>query len=57
MYGEGKEDVRTYAPIARMLADAGIKVVFMARRLEMGISEEKLFARIAAVLQDDPGLK
>ena len=57
MYGEGKEDVRVYAPIARILADSGIKVVFMARRLEMGISEEKLFARIAAVLQDDPGLK
>ncbi|TFG73750.1 MAG: hypothetical protein E4H27_00210 [Anaerolineales bacterium] len=56
MYGEGKEDVRTYAPITRMLADSGIKVVFMARRLEMRISEEKLLARIDAVLQADPGL-
>ena len=56
MYGEGKEDVRTYAPIARMLAESGIKVVIMARRLEMRISEDKLFERIEAVIQEDPAL-
>lgn len=56
MYGEGKEDVRMYAPIGRMLADSGVKVVFMSRRLEMRVSEEKLFTRIDAVLQVDPTL-
>lgn len=56
MFGEGKEDVRTYAPISRMLANAGVKVVFMSRRLEMRVSEEKLFGRIAAVLAENPAL-
>jgi len=54
MYGEGKEDVRMYAPIGRMLAVSGIKVVFMSRRLEMRVSDERLFTRIDAVLKDDP---
>ncbi|MDF1513521.1 MAG: alpha/beta hydrolase [Anaerolineae bacterium] len=56
MYGEGKEDVRMYAPIARMLAESGIKVVVMSRRLEMRISEEKLFSRIAEAIAVNPSL-
>ena len=56
LYGEGKEDVRMYAPIARMLAESGIKVVVMSQRLEMRIAEDKLFARIGEVVAVDSSI-
>ena len=56
MYGEGRQDVRMYAPIARLLAKDGVKVVVMERRLQMNQTYEQQFERIDAVIQDDPNL-
>ena len=56
MYGEGKDDVRTYAPIARMMADAGVKVVIIGRRLQQNQPDDRHFLRIDEVIAADPNL-
>jgi hypothetical protein len=57
MYGEGKEDVRMYAPISRMLAEGGVKVVFLGRRLTQERPDSEEFDRILAVIQENPTLE
>jgi hypothetical protein len=57
MYGEDRMDVRTYAPIARMLAEAGVKVVITRIKLQLIESDQLDFELIKSVIQEDPDLE
>lgn len=57
MYGEDRMDVRMYAPIARMLAEAGVKVVIMRIKLQLIESNQLDFEPIESVVLEDPNIK
>ena len=57
MYGEDKMDVRMYAPIARMLAKEGVKVVIMRIKLQLIETSQLNFEQIESVVLEDPNLK
>ncbi|TAK11474.1 MAG: hypothetical protein EPO32_12090 [Anaerolineae bacterium] len=54
LYPEGRMDVRTYGPVARRLAGAGYRVVFLSRRLEREGDLAAEYARIEAIINAQP---
>jgi pimeloyl-ACP methyl ester carboxylesterase len=57
LYPEGRMDIQSYAPIGRLLAEAGYQVIFLSRRLDRELDQGEENQRIAAVMEAFPQIE